>query len=256
MRCKFCEKEVQKLVDSHIIPRAFFEYSKSVGKYENMQSITNTNGIYPVSKSRIGWYDQNLVCQTCESLFGKYDLYAISLLLKNMTKHKQLIKDGEIVSWMIDNYSFKQLSLFFISLLWRAGASDMFQFKRIVLGRWLESAKKCLAEDSLDYANGVGFVLARFTDTLGNSFVADPHPEKKGGVFESINVYRFYLGAGYVVYIKVDRREFPDIFPIVSMIEGKPLIILSRNFMSGNEMDVFKKVINDADNNVQKYKTL
>ena len=256
MRCKFCRKDVEKLVDSHIVPRAFFEHTKSIGKYENMQSVTNSKDIYPVSKSMIGWYDQNLVCNDCESLFGQYDTYAIDLLLKNDSTHEQLIHDGNTIGWKIIDYSYKRLSLFFASILWKAGASEMYQYKRVVLGKWLDKIRDCVANDSIDCACGISFILARFPDKIGKSFMADPFLEKKGGVFGSINVYRFYLGVGYVVYIKVDNRDFPEPFFPIAMSEGKPLIILSKNLMESQEINVFRKVLSDSDRIAQKYKNL
>jgi hypothetical protein len=259
-KCKFCSKPVEKLVDSHIIPKAFFIYTRSIsdkiGQSDHMLMITNTKGQQPKRRLRIGWYDSNLVCQECEARFKPYDEYAIQLLLKQENKQKPVVKDGENIAWTVDDYSFKKLKLFIISLLWRAGASDLPPFKRINPGKELEKAKQLILSDNSGKENEFSFVLARFGDNAGKAFIVDPHVEFKNDAFGDLNCYRFYLGAGYIVYVKVDKRPFPQESEEISAIDGKPLWIIRRSdFSVSKEWEVFKKVLHQADENFSKIKS-
>lgn len=256
--CRFCKKKYAQLIEAHIIPRSFFEYSRriaDVSKNYSMEQITNKKNEFPKRRIRIGWYDANLVCQTCEKIFGPYDEYAFELLLKNESQHQELVSVGGNLGWIINNYDFEKLRLFVISVLWRAGASEMPIFAKIELGKWLETAREYIFTQDTVIGNKFSFILARFPDKNGRKFTADPHREAKGETFDRLNVYRFYLGAGYICYIKVDSRPFIDPFFSLTPSEGHPLIISTRSdFMDSHERFAFQKVITDAQGNFNGYK--
>ena len=183
------------------------------------------------------------MCEECEKIFGSYDQYAAELLLNSEKDQKPLTQNNEVVGWQIDTFDYKRLKLFLISLLWRAGASEQIQFQKIKLGKYLDKAKGLLLTGSSGAENDFSFIIARFGDAAGQAHFADPHPELKNDVFGKLNAYRFYLGAGYIVYIKVDKRPFPEeSLPVVATL-GKPLIIMRRtDFLLSKEFEVMKKV--------------
>lgn len=254
--CKFCEDKVAKLIDAHIIPRAFFEYSKKKSNTAgDMIMISNAKKVLPKRRVKIGWYDQDLVCAKCEARFGPYDDYATKLLLRDEAKHQPRTVKDDVVAWIIENYDYKKLKLFLISVLWRAGASSLKQFDKINLGPQLNKAKKLILEDNPGEENDFSFIIARFADDLGQSVLADPHPESKTDAFGDLNSYRFYLGAGYVVYVKVDERPFPPQSAPIAAKPNKPLIILRRgDFMTSKELDSFKTVSTEASDILEQLK--
>lgn len=255
--CKFCEENIEKYIDCHIIPKAFFVFSQKmsakIGWSGNMLMITNTKGEQPKKRVRIGWYDPQLVCEKCERRFGKYDDYAIQLLLKNESKHKSVIENSRIIAWVIENFDFKLLKLFFISILWRSSASSLPQFNKISLNHDLQRAKELILSDDEGKEEEFSFLLARFGDAEGMSFMLDPHKESKGDLFGDLNCYRFYLGAGYVAYIKVDKRPFPPNSRVIAAKREKPLYILRRSdFRVSKEMEVYEEVSKNSKNAMKK----
>jgi hypothetical protein len=178
--CKFCGSHIKHKTDSHIIPRAFFEYSKRVSvipKDEVMKVYTNSKDQLPVRRSQIGWYDPGLLCPTCEQRFGLYDDYAVRVLLQQESSHKPMMLDKQLIGWEVSGYDFEKLKLFFTSVLWRAAASDLVPFNKIHLGAWSDDAKKYLLNEGKDGGEYFEYILARFPDVLGRVFLADPHPE-------------------------------------------------------------------------------
>jgi len=256
--CKFCGHEYHKLANSHIIPEAFYRYTKNEAKKlgmttDHMLMVTNTKGQFPIRKVWIGWYDQNLVCRKCELLFHPYDDYAIKILLNEEVKHMPIIIDGRISGWEIGKYDFAKFKLFIISLMWRLGASEMPQFKKINLGSDLERAKKLLELKNSGCKDEFSFVFARFADLAGKAYFADPHSELKGDIFGDLKFFRIYLGAGYVAYVKTDKRSFPSLtLPLVAS-EDKPLLISRRtDFPVSAEYKAFKKVSADSKTALEK----
>jgi hypothetical protein len=248
--CKFCGQE-KKLVKAHIIPRAFFEAIKlSESKHsrgEKLKGVTNSRGNYPFRDTTKGFYDSNLVCLDCEGLFGPTDDYAVQILLKNPKSHVPHYLNGELLAWIINEYDYKKLMLFFISLLWRAGASSLKEFEKVSLGPYLDTAKIALNKQNLADIEKFSVFIARFENGIGRNIILDPHLESKND-FNGIKVYRFYLGAGYIVHIKVDKRAFPIDFENLKLFNGRALAILNRGqFEASKELIMVQKVYEDAE---------
>ncbi|MBI2596359.1 hypothetical protein HYW46_06520 [Candidatus Daviesbacteria bacterium] len=257
--CKFCKEKVVKLANAHVLPRAYFEYSRrkaKMTKTQSMKLITNTKDQFPIGKVRIGWYDSDLVCAECENRFAPYDNYSPRLLLQNEDHHRQIIVNGDLKGWEIAQFDYEKLKLFVISVLWRAGASQLPQFGKINLSQEeLERARQNILNNDSGGDNNFSFIIARFPDDIGQSFMADPHPEYDTDMFAGLNAYRFYIGAGYIVYIKVGTKLFPE--PGRSFVVSKetPLRILTRdNFLQSKEADSMRKVMEDADKTLTEIK--
>lgn len=238
--CKFCNKEVSKLVDAHIIPRAFFEEIKKYNNTQYLLSFTNTPGYY-TQKSWIGLYDNSLVCKSCEELFSPFDDYAIKLLLKTLDFDEIKDEARGLGVWKKDNYNYNKLKMFFLTLLWRAGASNMQQFKRVQLGSYLNKLKENIRNNNPGTEHEYSVLLSRFeeNDEIGRNFFLDPHLVKKP--FDGINCYRFYLGAGYIVHIKVDKRILDRVFLPLILSPHNPLYIYNKgNIKNSGEFDLLR----------------
>jgi hypothetical protein len=79
--------------------------------------------------------------------------------------------------------------------------------------------------------------LAKFEDPLG-TVVQSPYRHR----FDSINFCQFYL-AGYVAYIKTDRRPSPEIFRGITLTPDLPLIVILRDLRRSKDFPLMQKVV-------------
>jgi len=244
--CKFCLQE-KKLVDAHIIPLAFFEAikpSKGKDRSEALVHVTNSEGTFPVKKTVKGPSDPNLVCLDCEQRFGPLDEHAIKVLLKDEGNHIPRHLNGETLAWIVDHkgYDYNQIMLFFISLLWRADKTDLPFFARVKIGPYADIAKEALLKQKSDDIERFSVFLARYNVGLGRSPILDPYSER----FDGINIYHFYLGSGYMVYIKVDKRPFPVEFENLKLSPSLFLILSRGKLENSKDLEVMLKIYRDT----------
>jgi hypothetical protein len=229
--CKLCDRE-RKLIKAHIIPKSFWE----IDSYKPLTMLTNTAGEYP-RRSRIGVYDNTIVCASCEQKFGDYDSYAAEILLNDSNKLKK-IRDatGTVVGRAIDNVNCRKLKLFCIALLWRAGMSTHSYYRKVQLGTFADHARDLLLRADPGCPETFGTIFAMWND-LAWPLHMDPFPER----WDGIKYHRFYLGK-YVVYIKVDRRSTSKTFSPFLLSSGQPLIIIARHLQRSKELPLIKKI--------------
>jgi len=240
MICKMCFGN-NILVNAHIIPASFYRYLKR-SDIRPLEIHTNVRGEYK-KKSHIGIYDKNILCKNCEKIFQRYDDYAQHILLPDFKeKHYILNNSGKKVGYNMENVNYDLLKLFFMSLLWRASVSIRKEFSRINVGPFEEALRSMIQDGNPGDENVFSVIVSRFDDYLGKNFLLDPHNEK----FDGINFCRFYLGAGYRVFIKVDKRTLPksNIFRFFILKPNHPLHITIHSLLpSSKELGVLKKVI-------------
>lgn len=127
--CKLCGQNA-KLIKAHIIPKSLYkDLRDSDGGVSKL--ITNTVGVHS-KRIPVGLYDPQIVCEDCERFFSPWDDYAKWFFEKNVPN--PVIDKGRIVAYDYGITDYKNLKLFFISLLWRAHASSQPFFGRIDLG--------------------------------------------------------------------------------------------------------------------------
>lgn len=252
--CKFCLQE-KTLVDAHIIPRAFFEAikpSKGKDRSEALSFVTNSKGTFPVKKTVKGSSDTSLVCLECEQRFGPLDEHAIKVLLKNEGSHVPRHINGKTLAWIIDpkNYDYKKSMLFFISLLWRADKTELPFFARVNIGPYADIAKEALLKQKNEDIERFSVVLARYNGGLGRSPILDPYSKR----FDGINIYHFYLGSGYMVYIKVDKQLFPVELENLKLSPSLFLILNRGKLENSNDLVVMQKIYRDTEQLKLNYK--
>ena len=57
-----------------------------------------------------------------------------------------------------------------------------------------------------------------------------------------MNHVRFYL-AGYVAYVKVDKRPAPEFMATFVLAPGGPLKLIGREFMQSKEFELAKSIV-------------
>ena len=149
MRCTFCLRDKKKLVKAHVIPRCFYEKMR-ISRNEPFQALTNTAGRYP-TKSRIGIYDPQILCDDCEKMFQKYDDYACRLLLSDFTESNFVLDpSGNKIGYWLNGIDYQKLKLFFLSVLWRASVSKREEFKRVRIGSFEAEIREMIKNSDPD----------------------------------------------------------------------------------------------------------
>jgi|WetSurMetagenome_2_1015567.scaffolds.fasta_scaffold126567_2 hypothetical protein len=229
MICKFCLEE-KKCIKCHIIPRSFF---KSILKPHALIISDKFNS----KRSQTGIYDENLVCKECEKLFSPFDDYACHLLLSDIPTDDVMVNQGGRIAYLITDYNYNKLKLFFISLLWRVSSSKLPYFDLVNVKSFDNRLKEMILKQDVGIEDEFSIALRRFEERSYSRSMLNPHNTK----FEGINYVMLYLG-GYTVYIKVDKRVAPDFIRDVSISPNKPLSILLVDINKTSEFRVMKKL--------------
>lgn len=131
--CKMCG-ERSDFVNAHIIPRSFYP-ERARGK--DGLSVLSSDPTDRKRRSLIGIYDNRLVCAGCERRFDPLDNYAAKLLMDDVTAFRTVNHHGQPLLYQADLFDYPKLKSFFLSLLWRAAATDRPEFANVDLGPFL-----------------------------------------------------------------------------------------------------------------------
>ena len=141
--CKFCNQE-KRLILSHIIPKSFYQL-KQHGNQSMLSFATKK-----IDKTRYqNGLKEYLMCAECDGMLGKLDEYAGKILFQQVTKHPFKNVDGIKTYLFRENeFDYKKLRLFFISLVWRASVSTL--FNGFSLNKYEDIALKILKQEIPD----------------------------------------------------------------------------------------------------------
>jgi hypothetical protein len=236
--CKYCGR-LKTLVKSHIIPRSFCEIkSYQQNASHNALSLPpDSADLKPVKRS-IGVYDDELFCMDCEDKFMIYDAYAFKLLNEQGNRRKAL-RDGhgQVLGAYYETYDYTKLKLFFISVLLRAGLSNVFFFKHVKVGPYLELLKDAVDAGQAPPANDFAVFLGYY-DEIKRGPIIFPPAQKR---IEKIKFYHFHIGQ-VIFYIKVDRRDTPkELQPIILQPSGK-LFLMKFSRKDPADFDILKGI--------------
>jgi len=233
MKCKLCGNDTT-LIKAHIIPAGLFRRLQKGMK--PLEMITNKAGEY-TKRAPVGVYDKTIVCSKCECIWQEWDNYAQKLLTDKLVKWQVRYSESKKICYIIDNYDYKKLKLFFISMAWRASVSSASFFSKVSLGPFEDIAKKHILDNDPGDCDTFSVTLAKFDHPLAKS-ILDPHEDKHSG----INYFRFYL-AGYIAYIKVDNKPAPMPLSQFALDARKSLYIICRDFEISKELKLMVNMI-------------
>jgi len=236
MVCRFCNIE-RPLIKAHIVPEGFFRVLRDGSGVPELH--TNKRGAYP-KRAPVGVYDKSILCRNCDNVFSPWDNHAQHVLLHNFSDTMAFYSGPTKVGWKIDRFDYRRFKLFFISLLWRASVSTHQFYQRVSVGPFQDELRQMIANEDPGTAETFAVALAKF-DAPGFTAMLDPHLER----YEGINYCRFYL-AGFVVYIKVDRRPPPDVLSYVLVREGMPIIVVRRDAADSKDTAVMRDIAQSA----------
>src|SRR5260370_4088232 len=157
MVCRFCEKE-RTLIKAHIIPEGLFKlFPQSAGV---TTLYTNTAGAYP-KRTPVRAYDPNIVCHACDNGFSPWDQHAQDVLLYGFSKDSVIRHESTTIGWLIREFDYSRLKLFFMSLVWRASVSTHGFFRRISTGPFEQELRKMLKDGDPGTHEAFAAVLPR-----------------------------------------------------------------------------------------------
>ncbi|MEW6245232.1 MAG: hypothetical protein AB1555_00805 [Nitrospirota bacterium] len=221
------------MIKAHIIPAGFF---RSIGhRSEALQIYTNKHGARP-KRVPVGVYDKSILCRPCDNMYSPWDKHAQEVLLRDSLHHEAIYDGRAVVGWRIRTFEYPQMKLFFLSLLWRASVSKQDFYRRVATGPFEEELRTMIAAQDPGEPTRFAVVLAKF-DAPGYTAMLDPHPDR----YDGVNYVRFYL-AGFVAYIKVDRR--PPTEPLASFIlqPDTPITVVRRCAWKGKDGVVMREL--------------
>lgn len=246
MNCKFCGKE-SVLIRAHIIPAGLFRRIRQ-GE-ETLEMVTNKAGEY-AQKAPVGVYDRTIVCSECEHIWQEWDDYAQQLLAEpEPLNGRALYRGHQKICYVVDNFDYAKLKLFFISMVWRASVSSHKFFSRISLGQFEDTAKQHVTSRDPGNSEDFSVVLSKFDHPLAKGTL-DPYVYQNSGV----NYIRLYL-ASYMADIKVDHKLTPKPLAAFIMTENRPLYILCRDFEESKELALMQRLVRMRLGSLNKNKT-
>ena len=148
--------------------------------------------------------------------------------------------DGQIVGYEYPTFAYTKLKLFFLSVLWRAGASSQEFFKRVDLGPHFDTLRNRLLNADPGQPDEYAVVLAVFDDDPDWAKIMDPFPERYGET--GIRFYRLYVG-NFIAYVKVDQRPAESPMRDLQLTPDAPLRIVQRTFAESKERCVMRNVV-------------
>ena len=215
MFCKLCG-ENNKLVKAHIIPESFWKHLQVPGKVAKLLARNS----YPI-RVPVGVYDSKILCGECEKKFSDWDSYGKGFLIDSFDKSAIPYPDrDDVLAYIIKNYDYDKLKLFFLSVLFRASVSKENFFSNVDIGtKHEETLKKAICNRQ---PLGPGF----FSVILGTFSGVMPNPQRKK--LSNVNGYYFFLH-NFRFFIKVDQREISGFWHDFILKPEKELIIIPQD---------------------------
>lgn len=199
MACALCRADVP-LQNSHIIPE--FLYQALYDEKHRFHRLT-TN---PDDKNRFlqKGLREPLLCQACEQRLAIIERYA-SLALKGGIG-LDYKNDGDKI--IISNLEYPSFKLFQLSILWRAGVSNLPEFRQVQLNRHSEILRSRLLNNDPGPPREYGCLM--FAVRHEGAIVKDLMVEPSGARILGHKCYRFVFGGFAWLYV-VSNHSLPEI---------------------------------------------
>lgn len=236
LQCKYCGHHYTKLAKAHIIPRSFFKIIRGSEKH-SVELIVKEND----EKQKFwqsGFHDSRIVCNDCEKLFNKFDTHGYDVLSAVLSK-KIICNDLVYPSYLIENFDYHKLKLFFLSMLWRAHASSLPFFSHVNLGSHESILRSNISSGIAPLSNEYEIVLFHLINQSYPNVIIPPWKDKDNGV----NIYRFYL-PNLIALIKVDNQPLPQHYNSLVLKETPPYHLFFYSFIDSSEQQYFEKMKN------------
>ena len=233
------------LVESHVIPRSFYEITsfKQKAPKKSLSILSDSEHYKPV-KRPIGIYDTKLFCAVCEKKFMVYDDYAFKLLNEQKDNRKTMRdENGQEVVQYYENYDYQKLKIFFMSVLLRASLSEDFFFQNVNVGPFLEALKEAVERNDPKSTDEFSVFLSYYKNIKRSPIIFPP--EKKR--IDDIKFYFFHIGR-VIFYIKADKRKSPSSLRPITIKPGGKLYLLAYDIRDSNVFEILKRMVDNPRN--------
>jgi len=230
--CSLCRRTVS-LRKSHIIPEFFFKpLYDEVHRFQWLSTDTAYKDRYEQKGLR-----EKLLCDTCEATISKYETYVSRLF--NGDQRISSKREGKLI--FLSRIDYKTFKLFLLSILWRAGVSQLLLFRQVSLGPHEEQLRNMLSQGDPGpfdlYPCVVDCVLHDEIPQFG--LIVEPSFTR----FEGHRCYRFLFG-GFAWAFFVSSHGLPPAVKQRVLTEDGDLVIALRMLEELKYLDsFFRKVI-------------
>jgi hypothetical protein len=233
--CKLCAVEAPKLSKSHIIPKSL--YGNTIADPNAPPTILSSDPKVREKRSRVGVYDQELLCGSCEASFSDLDGYAHQVFMGTIAKRDIYDGAGVTHAVIIDNVDTAKLKTFFVTLLWRMHATAHPMFSAVNLGiiaKRVHDATRSLDGEAVPE---IDIVIQKF-DVDHGPFLSPTRLRIFG-----VNGYRICF-SGYSCWVKVDQRPFPSAMqPVALTFQSNQVTILRSSFVDSPELRALVRLV-------------
>lgn len=200
--------------------------------------VTDTFGARP-KRSRIGVYDKNILCASCDNEFNEFDQPAKETLLSGNKSTVLTDRGNPLVFEYVDS-SAVAIAKFALSVLLRASWSNTEFFRSVNLGPYENIITQYLF-DGVEKPSCLDVLLAEYD--LPTVPTMDPHETRFDGV-------RFWwLGADrFEFYIRTDKKVTPNALRNISLFSREKAFSIVRSWRESKQravaQDLTKKIEN------------
>jgi hypothetical protein len=227
MICGLCRQGTEKLVKSHIIPKAMM--IDGLGESEKI-AIAGTAG-HP-KRSPVGIWSK-IVCPDCEKSFGKDDEYLISVY----RKIDQFPTAFEGEATLLKDVDARKLQRAILSVFFRAHLSDHELFKSVHLDHLAEELRNYILGTKESIPASFSICLRHVSNAIGG-LIIQPIREN----YDGIHAYRFFLPK-ITAIIRADKEDFREPFKSLQIIDGQEVYAMRFDRLTPSEYRIGKKII-------------
>lgn len=252
--------ETGPLVKSHIIPKALT--SPDI----NGRPFAQAGHDYPPRRRRDSWYDSNLVTRAGEDILAHYDNWAVDTLRRHrlvwsgmgddqgLADEEMMLvpESGGVGFRKIENIDTQRLRLFLLSILWRAAASSLPEFKEV---RMMPNERRRLGrmvrDGQVDPLHFFPVTLIQLSTRgrlhnltpIAQRKVRDPTNPERG----SIPIFRFYFD-GLIAHFhrKGRQKEVASLGPLM-VGAGQDIVVAVRPYEGSWQEGNLHELITEAE---------
>jgi hypothetical protein len=225
--CRMCEGR-PATVRAHIIPKSFF--LEDLLPNETLLLATGEPGV-PSKKSPIGPYDTNILCESCEASFAAYDNYGYKFFHKPRIEVINLGKKSQAT--IIDEFDYRLLKLFLLSILWRASVSSHRFYAAVSLGRYEDKVRDLIRVNDPGTPKQFPIFIRQWTYPGELIPMLCPFKTK----FDGLTFYQIQLRE-FIAMIKVDRRPLPYPLTISALHPERSLVLVPKEYLGSREHEI------------------
>lgn len=250
--------EPGKFVKAHIIPKALTLHA-SAGK-----PIVQAGERQRPVKRWDSWYDPQLVTRAGEDILADYDTWAVNELRKHRliwsswgpmkslsVNDSERIADSPYGIRRITGVDTLKLRLFYLSLLWRAAASNRPEFRNVNVKPADLRRLRRMVRDGDPYPLGFYSVSLTQLSTIGPAHNHGPMKDRKatkpwvehGG--PRVPILRFYFD-GLVAHMQRSIKEVEALGPLVLGVEPSRVVLSTVTFEASWQRSNLRNVTADA----------